>query len=152
MDDLHKIFGELPADPDAMAISKGTSVPSSTRCVSPVETAPYTIEEAIADSIEQLSGQPFPDPFTGDHDIQYWIWTGDRLVPASPEAAERIHQQELLEQEELRRRRESGRAYRQERLDTTRRLARRLVASLQRQVQRWRGVDKKASQRPGLLD
>jgi hypothetical protein len=141
MDDLHRMYGELPAEPDAMAISKGTPAPSSTTYASPLEPVPYTIDEAIADSIEQLTGEPFPDPFTGDHDIEYWIWAGDRLVPASPEAAERLLQQELLEQEEQRRWRERQQAARRRYLDTITYRVRSLLAPLQRLVDSWRGVE-----------
>jgi hypothetical protein len=34
----------------------------------------------------------FPDPWDGDHNIEYWIWNGVRLVPTTPE--ERAHIQE----------------------------------------------------------
>jgi hypothetical protein len=152
MDDLHRIYGELPADPDAMAISKGAPAPGSTTHTSPLESVPYTIDEAIADSIEQLTGEPFPDPFIGDHDIQYWIWTGDRLVPASPEAAERIRQQELLEQAEIRHQRECQLASRQQRLETTRRFARRLLAPIQHLVERWRGIDRGTRQNHDIIE
>lgn len=50
----------------------------------------------------RTAGNPFSDPSTGEQRIEYWIWTGSRLVLASPEAAERLRQQEALEQEELR--------------------------------------------------
>ena len=26
----------------------------------------------------------FPDPWDDPHDIEYWVWDGERLVPASP--------------------------------------------------------------------
>jgi len=152
MDDLHRKYGELPADPDAMAISKAAPTPGSTTDTPSLESIPYTIDEAIADSIEQLTGEPFPDPFTGDHDIEYWLWTGDRLVPASPEAAERIQQQELLESKELCRRRERQWASRLQRLETTRRFARRLLAPIQGLVERWRGVDPRTSQNCSVTD
>ena len=152
MDDLHRIYGELPADPDAMAISAETSTPDYPEYISQLETAPYTIDEAIADSIEQLTGESFPDPFTGDHDIQYWIWTAGRLVPASPEAAERLRQQELLEREELQCLREYQRAERQRRQDIIVNLACRLVAPLRRLVKRWRGVEPVTRQNSGVID
>jgi hypothetical protein len=25
-----------------------------------------------------------PDPWEGDHNIEYWVWHEDRLVPAPP--------------------------------------------------------------------
>jgi len=137
MDDLHRVNDELPvehcdalslpADPVAKAISDRT----------PAETTPYTIDEAIADAIEQITGEPLPDPYTGDHEIQYWIWTGNRLVPASPEAAERIRQQEAMEQEELHRLHERQNAYRQQRRQSYRRLAKRLVSPLYHLLERW---------------
>jgi hypothetical protein len=150
MDDLHRLYGGLPADPDAMVISEGAPTPSSTN-YTPLESVPYTIDDAIADSIEQLTGEPFPDPFTGDHDIEYWLWTGDRLVPASPEAAERIHLQESLEREELCRRRERQRDSRQ-RLETTRHFVSHLLAPIQRLMERWRGVGRRTRQNHGVIE
>jgi hypothetical protein len=138
MDDLHRIFGELPAEPDATTVPEEMPVASRSADTSRLEAAPYTIDEAIADSIEQLTGESFPDPFTADHEIQYWIWTGTRLVPTSPEAAERLHQQELLEREERRRRRERRQAARGQRLEATRRLAKYLVDPLLSLVERGR--------------
>jgi hypothetical protein len=152
MDDLHKIDGELPTVLDATANSKGTPAPGSTTYTTALDSVPYTIDKAIADSIEQLTGEPFPDPFTGEHDIQYWIWTGDRLVPASPEAAERLHQQELLEREEQLRRRERQQAARRQRVDTIVNSAWRLVAPLWGLVAKWRGVDRGTRHYPGALE
>jgi hypothetical protein len=36
----------------------------------------------------------FPDPWEGDHDIEYWVWDGVRLVPAKPEERARIQEDE----------------------------------------------------------
>jgi hypothetical protein len=115
MDDLHRVNDELPAehddalplptDLDARAIAYRTSASGSTGQSKPDEAALYTIDEAITDAIEQITGDPLPDPFTGDHNIEYWIWTGSRLVPASPEDSERLRRQEELEDEEFRARR-----------------------------------------------
>jgi hypothetical protein len=111
MDDLHKVHGELP-------LKRNDPASLSDR---------YTIDNAIVDALAALNGpkatdsrnvegettiELFPDPFTSDHHFEYWIWTGSRLVPASPEQAERLRQQEALEAEEFRRLRESQRAYR----------------------------------------
>jgi len=65
----------------------------------PAAGAPYTINEAIVDASEQVTGEAFPDPFDDEHDIEYWLWTGSRLVPASPDAMERLRQQEAHEKE-----------------------------------------------------
>jgi hypothetical protein len=115
MDDLHRVNDELPVEHNdalplptdlvAKAIAYRTSASDSAGQVSPVEAARYTIDDAITDAIEQISGDPLPDPFTGVHNIEYWIWTGGRLVPATPEAVERLRQQEELEDQEFRARR-----------------------------------------------
>ena len=36
------------------------------------------------------------DPFTDEHDIEYWLWDGARLIPASPEESERFREREAL--------------------------------------------------------
>jgi hypothetical protein len=102
--------------------------------MSPVEAAPYTIDDAITNAIEQITGNPLPDPFTGDHTIEYWIWTGSRLVPATPEAAERIRRQEALEEEEFRARRELQHLYWIRRRQAFRRTIGRLTSLLRRVV------------------
>jgi hypothetical protein len=33
----------------------------------------------------------------GDHDIEYWVWSGNRLVPASPDKLARIRECEALD-------------------------------------------------------
>jgi len=35
-----------------------------------------------------------PDPWEGEHDIEYWIWDGTRLVPASAAQLELIREDE----------------------------------------------------------
>lgn len=35
-----------------------------------------------------------PDPWEGAHDIEYWVWNGMQLAPASDEQVERIHEHE----------------------------------------------------------
>jgi hypothetical protein len=139
MDDLHRVNDELPVEHDAVPLPTDlvtkastcrTSASSAAEQVSPVEAAPYTIDDAITDAIEQITGDPLPDPFTGDHTIEYWIWTGSRLVPATPEAAERIRQQEMLEDEEFRARHELQRLYRIRRRQAFRRIIGRLAVPL----------------------
>jgi hypothetical protein len=36
----------------------------------------------------------FPDPWEGDHNIEYWVWDGVRLVPTTPEQRARIQEDE----------------------------------------------------------
>lgn len=151
MDDVHKInsvHGELPLErydtlalpADAVSHGMPTATPPATPHGSGQrrETTAYSVDEAIADAIEQITGEPLPDPFTGDHTIAYWIWTGSCLVPATPEAAERLLQQEALEQEEFRRLRERQRTLRQERWQSYRRFVKHLESTLHHLVERWR--------------
>jgi hypothetical protein len=147
MDDLHRanrVNGELPVERcDALplpadSVAKGdlTGTPPKT-CDGHGqlrETTAYTIDAAIADAIEQMTGEPLPDPFTGDHDIEYWIWTGSRLVPATPEAAERIRQQEAVEEEEFRARRERQHLYTIRHQQAFRRVIGRLAVPLRQAV------------------
>jgi hypothetical protein len=83
-----------------------------------------------------MAGEPFPDPFTGDHNIEYWIWTGSRLVPASPEQAERLRRQEALEEEEFRLLRERQQALRQQHWNAWLRAGKRLALPLLRLMER----------------
>ncbi len=96
---------------------------------------PYTIDAAIADALEQLERTPVPDPSPA---VQHWIWTGTKLVRASPEAAERRRQQAVLEQAELYLLLEQQKACRQRRRQAYRRLARRLLPPLRYLADRWR--------------
>jgi hypothetical protein len=150
MDDLHRVNRvndelpterydalPLPADPVPKGIPTGTPLATSVGNGQLGETTSYTIDEAIADAIEQMTSEPLPDPFTGDHDIEYWIWTGSRLVPATPEAADRIRRQEALEEEEFHLLRERQQVYRQQLWQSYRRLAKRLVSPLHHLVERW---------------
>ncbi len=91
----------------------------------PAEIPLYTIEAAIADVEEQLNREPFPDSAIG---IQHWVWTGTRLVRASPEAEERRRQQEALDQEELQLLRERQKSYRQQRWQFYRWIAERMLS------------------------
>ena len=36
------------------------------------------------------------DPFTDEHDIEYWLWDGAHLIPASAEKSERLREREAL--------------------------------------------------------
>jgi hypothetical protein len=44
-------------------------------------------------SIDALVDE-LPDPWEGDHDIEYWIWDGTQLVPASADEVHSIREQE----------------------------------------------------------
>lgn len=37
-----------------------------------------------------------PDPWHGDHSIEYWVWDGSRLVPATPQEIARIKEDERI--------------------------------------------------------
>jgi hypothetical protein len=95
----------------------------------------YTIEAAIADALDRLDGGSHPAPAS---DILYWIWTGTRLVQASPQATERLRLREFLERAELEQLHEVQAAYRQQRWQSYRRLAGRLVSPLRSMLERWR--------------
>ena len=113
MDDLHRMNGER---------------------LSVVKTTSYSIDEAIQDAIQRLTDESVPDARTS---IQYWIWTGTRLVRASPDEDLRLRQQEVLEQEELRLLSERQRALRQERRQACYRFAKILVAPLRHLMERF---------------
>src|SRR5690242_2044559 len=38
----------------------------------------------------------FPDPWDGDHDIEYWVWSSDQLVPATPSQQAEIQETERI--------------------------------------------------------
>jgi|GEM_PF-3756315 hypothetical protein len=38
----------------------------------------------------------FPDPWDGDHAIEYWVWSGDQLVPATPSQQAEIQEVERI--------------------------------------------------------
>jgi hypothetical protein len=152
MDDLHSVNDELPVQHDgtlplptdlvAKAIAYQTSASGSDLQVSSPEAAPYTIDDAITDAIEQITGDPLPDPFTGDHNIEYWIWTGSRLVPASPEESKRLGRQEALEEEEFRARRERQRFNRIRRRQAFGRIIGRLMEPLRAVAAKFRTLDR----------
>jgi phosphoglycolate phosphatase-like HAD superfamily hydrolase len=123
VDDLPRVNGDLVRKSDSAGHIPGAS------------TVPYTIEAAIADALDRLTSDPAPDSTAG---VQHWIWTGHRLVRASPEAVERLRQQEAWEQAELQLLHEMQRAYRQRRRQSYRRIARRLVAPLRHIIESWR--------------
>jgi hypothetical protein len=120
----------LPADSVSKGNPTGTPPATSDGNGHLRVTTSYTIDAAIADAIEQMTDEPLPDPFTGDHDIEYWIWTGSRLVPATPEAVERLRQQEALEDEEFRARRKQQHLNRLRRRQALRHSMVRLAAPL----------------------
>lgn len=43
---------------------------------------------------EAWDGDDLPDPWEGDHDIEYWVWREDRLVPAASDDLARIQEEE----------------------------------------------------------
>jgi hypothetical protein len=88
---------------------------------------PFTIDAAIADALDQLERPPVPDPSAA---VQHWIWTGTRLVRASPETLHRRYQQAALEQAEMYLLVERRKARRQRRRQALRRFAGRLVSPL----------------------
>ena len=97
------------------------------------DTIPFTIDAAIADAVERITRGPFLDASTG---IEHWIWTGHGLVRASSAAAERLRQQEALEQAELQRLHERQKAHRQQLWQSYRRFAKQLVSPLRHLVER----------------
>jgi phosphoglycolate phosphatase-like HAD superfamily hydrolase len=115
MDDLPRVNADLVRISDSAGHFPGA------------DTAPYTIEAAIADALDRLTSDPAPDSTAG---VQHWIWTGHRLVRASPEAVERLRQQEVWEQAELQLLHEMQKAYRQRRRQSYRRIAEWVVAPL----------------------
>jgi hypothetical protein len=122
MDDLPRVNGDLIHQSDYAGH------------ISDADTVPYTIEAAIADALDRLTSDPAPDSTAG---VQHWIWTGHRLVRASPESVERLRQLEEWEQAELQRLYDTQKAHRQQRWRSYRRMARRLVAPLRHLLASW---------------
>lgn len=68
------------------------------------ERACDTVRETIYDTWERYDESDTPaitdtdeiDPFTDEHDIEYWIWDGVALIPAPPVESERIREREAL--------------------------------------------------------
>jgi hypothetical protein len=100
-----------------------------------MDDLPYSIDAAIADALEQLESSPDSDPSPA---VQHWIWTGTRLVRASPEAGERLRQQVALEQAELYLLLERQKAWRQKRRQAYQRLAGRLASPFRYLADKWR--------------
>ena len=63
-----------------------------------------------------------PDPWEGDHDIEYWVWQDDRLIPAPPDDLARITEDERT-REALFRLEQVQQCEQREAHDVTRRLA-----------------------------
>lgn len=59
-------------------------------------------EPETEDDIPALADALAPDPWDDPHNIEYWVWDGERLVPASP--AERAAIQEMERAQSARRR------------------------------------------------
>jgi hypothetical protein len=47
-----------------------------------------------AGDADAIPGASFPDPWDDPHDIEYWVWDGKRLVPASPTEQSAIQEAE----------------------------------------------------------
>lgn len=47
-----------------------------------------------ADDAGAIAETSFPDPWDGDHAIEYWVWDGERLVPATPDQQAGIQEME----------------------------------------------------------
>ena len=68
------------------------------------ERACDTERETIDDTWERYDESDSPaitdvgeiDPFTDEHGIEYWIWDGAALIPASPVESERFREREAL--------------------------------------------------------
>ena len=133
MDDLHKMNDESPVEQ------------SAPQCV------PYTIDRAIAEALaaldetdatieagQETANRRSSDPSADEADIEYWIWTGTRLVRASPEEDLRLRQREVLEQEELRLLSERQRSLRQERRQACYQVVKRLAAPFRHLMERSR--------------
>jgi hypothetical protein len=95
----------------------------------------FTIEAAIADALDRLEGGPQRAPAS---DAQDWIWTGTRLVRASPQASEHLRLLEIVERAELERLHQLQVAYRRQRWQSCRHLAGQLASPLRSFVKRRR--------------
>ena len=95
----------------------------------------YTIEAAIADALDRLEGRPHRTSRNGG---EHWIWTGTRLVRASPQASERLRLLEIAERAELERLHQLQAARRRQQWQAYRRLVGRLVSPLRSLIERWR--------------
>jgi hypothetical protein len=48
------------------------------------------------DDVAATRETSFPDPWDGDHAIEYWVWSGDQLVPATPSQQAEIQETERI--------------------------------------------------------
>ncbi len=46
------------------------------------------------DDAAAIAETSFPDPWDGDHSIEYWVWDGARLIPATPDQQAGIQEME----------------------------------------------------------
>ena len=53
-------------------------------------------DERIASECGECGEYGALDPFTDEHDIEYWLWDGAHLIPASAEKSERLREREAL--------------------------------------------------------
>lgn len=68
------------------------------------ERSSDTVRESLYDISERHVESGMPpitdtsdiDPFTDEHDIEYWIWDGAALLPASPVESERFREREAV--------------------------------------------------------
>jgi len=49
-----------------------------------------------ADNADAIAETSFPDPWDGDHAIEYWVWSGEQLVPATPRQQAEIQETERI--------------------------------------------------------
>src|SRR5690349_20850742 len=48
------------------------------------------------DDLAATQETSFPDPWDGNHAIEYWVWSGDQLVPATPSQQAEIQETERI--------------------------------------------------------
>ena len=53
-------------------------------------------ESDESDDAAAIPETSFPDPWDGDHNIEYWVWDGKRLIPTTPDQQARIQEMERL--------------------------------------------------------
>lgn len=46
------------------------------------------------EGIEAMANALLPDPWDDPHDIEYWVWNGERLVPTTPDEQAAIQEME----------------------------------------------------------
>ena len=62
--------------------------------------ASRTDADEVNPARHMLSDDGFDEAFDGDHAIEYWFWNGTRLIPASPDEAERLRERAAWERME----------------------------------------------------